>query len=182
MPIARPATGWSLHPKPLLPSQPGAGPLVFVVGAGMAGLCAGPHPARHRPGRDRVRSSPRTGGRTWTDEALGVPCDLGASWIHGADDNPLTDWCAAAGIPLAYTQIGTGASTRGRICAPTGPAAPLLARRRRGGVDSRRRPCARGAPPPQRAGRRPGQRRQSHLRERAPPRPGPAVPGVDGRR
>ena len=45
----------------------------------------------------------RIGGRTWTDDSLGVPCDLGASWIHGADDNPLTDWAAAIGLPLVYT-------------------------------------------------------------------------------
>jgi monoamine oxidase len=45
----------------------------------------------------------RIGGRTWTDESLGVPCDLGASWVHGADDNPLTDWAEAIGLPLVYT-------------------------------------------------------------------------------
>jgi monoamine oxidase len=45
----------------------------------------------------------RIGGRTWTDDSLGVACDLGASWIHGADDNPLTDWATAIGLPLVYT-------------------------------------------------------------------------------
>jgi len=49
----------------------------------------------------------RLGGRIWTDERLGVPLDLGASWIHGADDNPLTDWCEALGIPLAITSDET---------------------------------------------------------------------------
>ena len=45
----------------------------------------------------------RVGGRTWTDDFGGAPIDLGASWIHDADDNPLTEWCAALDIPLAYT-------------------------------------------------------------------------------
>ena len=145
MPTARPAAGWSLHPKPLLPSQPGAGPLVFVVGAGMAGLCAGR--ILHDTGLNVtvLEARTRTGGRTWTDDALGVPCDLGASWIHGADDNPLTDWCAAAGIPLAYTPVGTrrfysaGELCANRTCCAAAGAAQAWRR-----STSQRRPCARG--------------------------------------
>ncbi len=45
----------------------------------------------------------RIGGRTWTDDSLGFPCDLGASWIHGADDNPLTEWATAIGLQLVHT-------------------------------------------------------------------------------
>ena len=73
---------------------------VVVVGAGMAGLVA----ARllHDSGfavtvleaRDRV------GGRTWTDASLGAPLDLGGSWVHGVDGNPLTAWCERLGIAL----------------------------------------------------------------------------------
>lgn len=48
----------------------------------------------------------RLGGRLWTDTRLGVPTDLGASWIHGADTNPLTDWCRAIGLPLVYAPTG----------------------------------------------------------------------------
>lgn len=97
-------TDWSLHAEQQGHAHtPGR---VLVVGAGMAGLAA----ARilHDTGfavmvleaRDRI------GGRTWTDERLGVPCDLGASWIHGADDNPLTAWAEAIGLPLVYTPTG----------------------------------------------------------------------------
>ncbi len=78
-------------------------PRVVVIGAGMAGLVA----ARllHDSGFPVIvlEARNRLGGRIWTDETLGVPCDLGGSWIHGADDNPLTLWCQTLGIPLLYT-------------------------------------------------------------------------------
>ncbi len=92
---------WSLHGTADQPSQ--SAPRVLVIGAGMAGLVA----ARllHDSGFlvTVLEARQRLGGRIWTDDTLGVPCDLGASWIHGADDNPLTRWCASLGIRLAYT-------------------------------------------------------------------------------
>lgn len=45
----------------------------------------------------------RLGGRIWTDNTIGVPCDLGASWIHGAKNNPLTAWCRSLGIDLVVS-------------------------------------------------------------------------------
>jgi monoamine oxidase len=33
----------------------------------------------------------RIGGRIYTNHQLGLPVDLGASWIHGTDGNPLND-------------------------------------------------------------------------------------------
>src|SRR5215467_8259224 len=76
---------------------------VIVLGAGMAGLVA----ARllHDSGFvvTVLEARDRLGGRVWTANALGVPCDLGGSSIHGADHNPLSQWCAALGIPLAIT-------------------------------------------------------------------------------
>lgn len=82
-------------------------PRVAVVGAGMAGLVA----ARllHDAGCDVIvlEARERLGGRIWTDDRLGVPLDLGASWIHGADDNPLTSWCDSLGIKLAVTSDET---------------------------------------------------------------------------
>ncbi|TPX32629.1 hypothetical protein SmJEL517_g04273 [Synchytrium microbalum] len=44
---------------------------IIVIGSGMSGLTAG--------------------GRIKTDTQYGVNIDMGASWIHGADGNPLTD-------------------------------------------------------------------------------------------
>jgi len=75
-------------------------PHIIVVGAGMSGLVA----ARilHDTGFsvEVFEARNRLGGRIWTDHLLGIPCDLGASWIHGPEDNPLTAWSAVAGIDL----------------------------------------------------------------------------------
>ena len=80
---------------------------VIVIGAGMAGLVA----ARllHDSGCavTVLEARDRLGGRIWTDQRLGSPCDLGASWVHGADKNPLADWCGALGIGLAVTSEET---------------------------------------------------------------------------
>ena len=66
---------------------------VLIIGAGIAGLAAA-RQLRSRgwdpvvlEGRDRV------GGRLWSlrPSALkGVALDLGASWIHGIQGNPIT--------------------------------------------------------------------------------------------
>lgn len=51
-------------------------------------------------GRDRI------GGRIWTDDSLGVPIDLGASWIHGpGGGNPITSLAADFGAETAYTDF-----------------------------------------------------------------------------
>lgn len=80
---------------------------VIVIGAGMAGLVA----ARllHDSGCQVtvLEARNRLGGRIWTDQRWGVPCDLGASWIHGADDNALSNWCKTLGIELAVTSDET---------------------------------------------------------------------------
>ena len=62
---------------------------VLVIGAGIAGLTA----ARDLTidGYDVVvlEARERIGGRIWTSHELSVPADLGASWIHGFEDNPI---------------------------------------------------------------------------------------------
>ncbi len=82
----------------------GQGRSVLVVGAGIAGLAAARDLADQGfvvtvlEGRDRI------GGRIWTDRSLGVPMDMGASWIHGPDgDNPITPLASAAGAPTFVT-------------------------------------------------------------------------------
>ena len=77
---------------------------VVVVGAGMAGLVAA------RLLRDSgfavtvLEARPRSGGRVWTDDGLGAPLDLGGSWVHGVEGNPLTLWCGKLGVELVENQ------------------------------------------------------------------------------
>ena len=77
---------------------------VIVVGAGMAGLVA----ARllHDSGFSVtvLEARARLGGRTWTNDSLGAPLDLGGSWIHGVDGNPLALWCDKLGVALVESQ------------------------------------------------------------------------------
>jgi monoamine oxidase len=63
---------------------------VLVIGAGMAGISAGHflklagHEVEILEARDRI------GGRIWTNRES-YPIDLGAAWIHGSNNNPLTE-------------------------------------------------------------------------------------------
>ncbi|HJQ56042.1 MAG TPA: FAD-dependent oxidoreductase, partial [Vineibacter sp.] len=98
---ARPrvTASWSMLP----PDAAAPRERVLVIGAGMAGLVAARLLADSGCAVTVLEARSRIGGRVWTDDSLGVPIDLGGSWIHGADDNPLTDWCAALGVELVET-------------------------------------------------------------------------------
>lgn len=63
---------------------------VVVVGAGAAGLAAAHKIAATGAKVTVVEARDRIGGRVWTVDNWGVPLDLGASWIHGVEDNPLS--------------------------------------------------------------------------------------------
>ncbi|MGB9227628.1 flavin monoamine oxidase family protein [Mycobacterium sp.] len=89
------------------PASPGSSDTksVLVVGAGMAGLAAARSladagwPVRLIEARDRI------GGRINTTRDWGVPLEMGASWIHGATNNPLMELAKSAGaqlVPTAY--------------------------------------------------------------------------------
>jgi monoamine oxidase len=65
---------------------------VIVVGAGMAGLAAARtlHNQGYRVVIVEARNRP--GGRVWTSRAWpDSPLDMGASWIHGVRDNPISE-------------------------------------------------------------------------------------------
>ncbi len=76
---------------------------VVIIGAGIAGLGA----ARTLKNKGFtvivLEARARTGGRIFTDRSLGSPMDMGASWIHGIDGNPLGSLAEEAGAFLFQT-------------------------------------------------------------------------------
>lgn len=94
-------TALSTLRPPLQAAVPGK---YIVIGAGMAGLAAAKtlsqagHQVTLLEGRERL------GGRTWTSEQWpDAPVDLGASWIHGVEGNPLTELAKQAEATLITT-------------------------------------------------------------------------------
>jgi len=72
---------------------------VIIVGAGIAGLAAANE--LDSKGFDVLilEARDRIGGRIWSsDEWNGSTVDLGASWIHGIENNPITDIAIKYGI------------------------------------------------------------------------------------
>lgn len=72
---------------------------IAIIGAGISGISAAKLLSEQGKnimvfeGRDRI------GGRIWTDcNSFGTPLDLGASWIHGPDGNPISALANEVGI------------------------------------------------------------------------------------
>ena len=63
---------------------------VLVLGAGISGLAAARTLVDKGLSVIVLEARDRIGGRMWTDTSLGLPLDLGASWIHGVTGNPIT--------------------------------------------------------------------------------------------
>lgn len=63
---------------------------IIVIGAGIAGLSAAWHLQQRGIGVIILEARDRLGGRIHTsDRWLDLPVDLGASWIHGIEGNPI---------------------------------------------------------------------------------------------
>lgn len=79
----------------------------IIIGAGAAGIAAAQmlsglgHSIVVLEARDRI------GGRAWTStEALGLPWDRGAQWLHNGRDNPLLSLARRAGSDPIWSDFG----------------------------------------------------------------------------
>ena len=77
---------------------------IGIVGAGMSGLAAADALVRQGYEVTIWEARDRIGGRVWTDDSLEAPLDLGASWIHGIEGNPLAQLAQERGV---VTQVTT---------------------------------------------------------------------------
>ncbi|MET8829906.1 NAD(P)/FAD-dependent oxidoreductase [Streptomyces sp. NPDC004610] len=79
-----------------------------VIGAGIAGLTAARLLTAAGLRVTVLEARDRTGGRTWTEVGPeGRTLDLGASWIHGVDGNPLAALAARLGLETREFSVGS---------------------------------------------------------------------------
>ena len=97
--------GCSSRKEPLERSKPNKGEHVLVIGAGVAGLAAARALADRGVAVTVIEARDRLGGRIHTSDALGVPLDLGAAWIHGARGNPIDKLARTLGIATRATDF-----------------------------------------------------------------------------
>jgi monoamine oxidase len=70
----------------------------IVIGAGVAGLAAARHLKQAGQRVIVLEARGRIGGRVHTDRTTGIPLEMGASWIHGSEGNPLAELAQQVGM------------------------------------------------------------------------------------
>lgn len=76
---------------------------VIIIGAGISGLAAAKKLSEKGFQVRVLEAQSKVGGRLRTDRSLGIAFDEGASWIHGATGNPMTNLAQQAGMTSAFT-------------------------------------------------------------------------------
>lgn len=91
-------------PTPAATPTSAASPDVIIIGAGIAGLAAAQKLMQRGERVLLLEARDRIGGRLWTSNKWAdAPMDLGASWIHGVDGNPITALAKQIGAKMART-------------------------------------------------------------------------------
>ncbi|MEM7478208.1 MAG: FAD-dependent oxidoreductase [Planctomycetota bacterium] len=80
---------------------------IGIIGAGFSGLGAAKVLSNAGKKVTVIEGRNRLGGRVNTDKSLGVPVDLGASWIHGVRGNPLTKLADEMDIKRSVTNYNS---------------------------------------------------------------------------
>jgi hypothetical protein len=82
---------------------------IIVIGAGVSGLTAAKELQQEGYDVLVLEARNRIGGRVWTDRSIdSLPLDLGASWIHGITNNPLTALADDLELPRVATNYANG--------------------------------------------------------------------------
>jgi monoamine oxidase len=82
-----------------------------IVGAGAAGIAAARRLVAAGQQVMVIEARNRVGGRATVDHSLGAPADLGAAWLHFAEENAWTKLAHEAGFNVLRREPGWGAAS-----------------------------------------------------------------------